>query len=148
MKVQKLSAGFAAILITAWSSAAPDTGAAPAVDALIAAQYYAIGFTGIGGMQSPGQTAVIRLHAMPERSLLFREAFERGGPVAKTYVACWASAFDQRLFEDAKYELLGRLAHTSITTINGSVMSQARIEVLVKNMQSSKCGELALSGQH
>lgn len=135
-----------AVLATLNASAEPSTNPDAAVQELVAAQYYALGFTGVGGMQSSGQTALVQIHRMPNRELLFRRAAQTGSPVTKVYIACWASTFDRPLFAEIKRNLLSQYAKTAITTMKGSVLGQSTVADLLVPMEPGQCGEMAISG--
>ena len=114
--------------------------------ALKTATYYAIGFTGTGGMQAPGQTALIHLHQSPDRDKLISQAYASGNLVAKVYVACWASTFDKKLHATIRDELLKASADATVTTLTGSIPSQRKVSDILREMASGECGRLAVGG--
>lgn len=116
------------------------------LEALKTASYYAIGFTGTGGMQAPGQTALVHLHQSADRDKLMQQAYASGNLVAKVYVACWASSFDKKLHASIRDELLKASAESTVTTLAGSIASQKKVGDLLREMSSGQCGQLAVGG--
>lgn len=116
------------------------------LEALKTASYYAIGFTGTGGMQAPGQTALVHLHQSPDRDKLMQQAYASGNLVAKVYVACWSSTFDKKLHASIRDELLKASADSAVTTLAGSIASQKKVGDLLREMSSGQCGQLAVGG--
>lgn len=117
------------------------------IDVLKKASYYAIGFTGAGGMQAPGQTALIHIHQSPDRDNLIRQANASGNLIAKLYVACWSSTFDKKLHSAIREEIVKSSANETVTTLIGSVMRQRKVDDILREMSSSECGKLAVAGE-
>lgn len=141
-----LALAIAAILLGNISVAQEAPSSKTDIEALKNATYYAIGFTGTGGMQAPGQTALIHLHQSPERDNLIRQAYANGNLVAKIYVACWSSTFDKKFHASIRDELLRTFANSTITTLTGSVMRQKKVGDMLREMSSGECGRLAVGG--
>ena len=141
-----LASGVVILTISGYSFAQPQQAPDADLVSLKAAAYYAIGFTGVGGMQSPGQTAMVHLHQKQNREALIREAYSDGSPAAKLYASCWASSFNKDLFQVFNKDLLKSLGSSTVPTMTGSVMAEQKVADVLHGMSSGQCGTLMVSG--